>query len=280
MNGGVSPGHGSCLPTYAETRLLDPDDSEDRPEELVVVSPSSAETATPRESFRCRSLMTLLGSLLRLLDAYSLLVFVLLGIAIAAADPSIGVDQGPLRSGYSISYGATILIFLIMGIGLDAKDLLTAFANARFSLQLGILQFYSLLVLPFLTWLVSLLLAFSNIKPVLIAGLVVTACLPTTISSCIVLTSSSGGNEILAIAMAAIGNSIGVVISPLTIVLFSSYGANGGLNASKIGGIYLDLFTKVIAPLIVGVATKNFPLERVRKTVGTFTKVLELGDIQ
>ena len=123
MNGGFSPGYRPCLPPYAETQLLDPDDAEDRPVEEMV-SPTSAETAIPRESFRCRSLMTLLGSLLRLLDAYSLLVFVLLGIALAAADPRIGVDNGPLRSAYSISYGATILIFLIMGIGLDASDLL------------------------------------------------------------------------------------------------------------------------------------------------------------
>lgn len=210
---------------------------------------------------------------LKLLDSYSLLAFVLLGIGVAAADPNIGVDNGPLRSRYSISYGATIVIFLIMGLGLDAKDLVAAFSNVRFSLQLGVLQFYSLLFIPFITWLVSLLLAFSSIKPVLIAGLVITACLPTTIFPCIALTNSAGGNDFLAIAMAAIGNSIGVIISPLTIVLFSSHSANGGLGASKIGAIYLDLFVKVIAPLIVGILFKNFPIEKVKKPIGGFTKV-------
>ena len=270
------PGPRSSQTPSSKTQLLEAE-AEDRPSETML--PPSAATETQRESHDpfVTTLLRLARSSLRLLDAYSLLAFVLLGIAIAAADPSIGVDNGPLRSGYSINYGATILIFLIMGLGLDASDLLAAFADARFSMQLGVLQFYSLLVLPFLTYLLSLLLALSSIKPVLIAGLVVTSCLPTTISSCIVLTSSAGGNEILAIAMAAIGNSIGVVISPLTIVLFSSYGGKGGLGASKIGGIYLDLFIKVIAPLILGVIFKNFPIESVRREVGKYTKVISIN---
>ena len=51
------------------------------------------------------------------------------------------------------------------------------------------------------------------------SGLVVLACLPTTIGSCVAHTGMAGGNQGLALVNSVLGNLAGVVVTPLLVVL-------------------------------------------------------------
>lgn len=208
-----------------------------------------------------------------LLSTHSLLVSFVLAIALAAVAPSIGLDQGPIRAQYSISYGATMLIFLLLGLSLELADV-RAFASRSSSVaQLISLQTHSLCLVPLMVWPIAALLRDTQINPHLISGLVVLSCLPTTISTCVVLTVSSAGTELLAVAMATVGNTLGVLLAPLSIALLLHSDGAASLGARQVGASYADMLVKVFLPLGTGVALRAWPDARVSTAVRANVKV-------
>lgn len=71
--------------------------------------------------------------------------------------------------------------------------------------------------------------------------------MPTTISSNIVMTRQAGGNEAAALINATVGNLLGIVLSPLLLLLYL-----GTRTTVPFGKILLDLAYTVLIPLVVG----------------------------
>ncbi len=82
-------------------------------------------------------------------------------------------------------------------------------------------------------------------------GLLILACLPTTIGSCVAITGLAGGNQGLAVINSMLGNLLGLIVTPLLILLFL-----GRTGTAPVGTVITQLSLLVVAPVLVGQAVR------------------------
>ena len=87
----------------------------------------------------------------------------------------------------------------------------------------------------------------------LLKGLLISSCLPTTVSMCVVLTKTAGGNDAAAIFNAAFGNLLGIFVTPLSILLLV-----GDESSLALTDVLLKLTLKILVPLAVGQCVQYF----------------------
>ena len=120
--------------------------------------------------------------------------------------------------------------------------------NAFKSVKLNVcIQCITFGVVPFLFWLIHLLLKSVHFHQALADGFCILGCLPMTVNMCYVLTTSANGDSSAALLNATLGNIIGTFVSPLLIL--------GMLNVAasvSYGSVLVKLLYKVLIPLIVG----------------------------
>ncbi|KAF9345865.1 hypothetical protein BGX26_002664 [Mortierella sp. AD094] len=145
-----------------------------------------------------------------------LLLGLAVGITLAHYFPGAGKTGGPIRPEYSVKYGITACIFLLSGLSLKTKDILKSALNYRAHL---VTQLTSFIAIPLFVKALTTLLGFSSLNDTLLAGMCFTSAMPTTISSNVVMTSNSDGTESLALFNAALGNLLGVFISPIIVLI-------------------------------------------------------------
>jgi sodium/bile acid cotransporter 7 len=172
-------------------------------------------------------------------------------IILARYFPLWGHTGGPIRPEYSVKYGITSCIFLLSGLSLKTRDLLTSAMNYRAHL---IVQITSFVIIPLFVKAITSLLGLTSMNAKLLAGMAVTSATPTTISSNVVMTANSDGNESLALFNAAFGNLLGVFISPLIvlILLHSTPETPSGQHGLDYTTILRDLGTTILIPIVVG----------------------------
>ena len=113
-----SPETFSPLPRHSKLQ----DDEEDDDGDLRLQTSTS--TSSP-----CASVSRQLRSIF---DTHFFLIFVVLAILLAYAAPGVGKSGGVLISQYTISYGATIGIFLLTGFSLKSSEFANAFMSLGF----------------------------------------------------------------------------------------------------------------------------------------------------
>ncbi|KAF9368895.1 hypothetical protein CPB97_004165 [Podila verticillata] len=172
-------------------------------------------------------------------------------IILARYFPGWGRTGGPIRPEYSVKYGITSIIFLLSGLALKTKDLLVSAINYRAHL---LVQVTSFVVIPLFVKAVTSLIGLSSFNATLLAGMAVTSATPTTISSNVVMTANSNGSESLALFNAALGNLLGVFISPVIvlILLHNSEASPSGQHGLDYATILRDLGTTILVPIVVG----------------------------
>ena len=134
-------------------------------------------------------------------------------VALASLCPGLGATGGPLQPEITVNVIAVRLMFLISGFNLPTSELRASVANVR----------ANALIQSFVFGVAGFVVAFA-VKPALIAhfafdprlanGLVVLACLPTTIGSGVALTNAAGGSVGVALFHAVFSNLAGVALSP------------------------------------------------------------------
>ena len=157
----------SPLPKSGDTGIdHNADEEEEEDEELDEVEDSGEEDpSTPTESGNiCQQIK-------RFINAQFFLLAVVAAVGIALAAPSVGKTGGILHSEYTISYGATICIFLLTGLSLRTAELAKAFLSVGFNCYT---QCFSFLAIPAMTYPVVKLLEGSFISPDLLDGLLIT----------------------------------------------------------------------------------------------------------
>ncbi|AQK88628.1 putative sodium/metabolite cotransporter BASS4 chloroplastic [Zea mays] len=82
-----------------------------------------------------------------------------------------------------------------------------------------------------------------------ITGLAIFCCMPTTLSSGVILTQLVGGNSALALAMTVASNLLGIIIVPLSLARYIGTGAGVSLPTEK---LFRSLVTRLLIPLIIG----------------------------
>ncbi|KAI9257681.1 SBF-like CPA transporter family-domain-containing protein [Sporodiniella umbellata] len=204
---------------------------------------------------------------------YWFLLGLLIAIVLAVEFPNVARKGGYIRAEWSIKWGAVVIIFLISGLSLRTRIL--AETILRFRLHL-LIQIINLFLIPvFVFGLVILFFKLRmDISSLLLVGVVIAACTPTTVSSNVVMTKNAKGNEASALMNAALGNVLGIFVSPALVSFFQKSlidatpekeSTTEAAGAVDFGSVLKQLGLTVLAPLVVGQVIQWFFTEPVAK---------------
>ncbi|KAM6949126.1 sodium/bile acid cotransporter 7 [Aplochiton taeniatus] len=162
----------------------------------------------------------------------------------AKLQPSFGAKGGPLKPEYTITYISVAAIFFNSGLSLKTEELTSALLHVRLHL---LVQCFTLLFFPLAIWLLLQILSLTSINPWLLKGLQTVGCMPPPVSSAVILTKAVGGNEAAAIFNSAFGSFLGIVVTPVLLLLFL-----GSSSSVPFSSIFSQLFMTVVVPLVLG----------------------------
>ncbi|KAL4842998.1 hypothetical protein H8958_001461 [Nasalis larvatus] len=178
------------------------------------------------------------------------MVGIVLAIAGAKLEPSIGVNGGPLKPEITVSYIAVATIFFNSGLSLKTEELTSALVHLKLHL---FIQIFTLAFFPATIWLFLQLLSITPINEWLLKGLQTVGCMPPPVSSAVILTKAVGGNEAAAIFNSAFGSFLRLVLTLLLLLLFL-----GSSSSVPFTSIFSQLFMTVVVPLIIGQIVRRY----------------------
>ncbi|GAB1742371.1 hypothetical protein NU219Hw_g7921t1 [Hortaea werneckii] len=173
-----------------------------------------------------------------------------------------------------INYLCVTLIFLVTGCTIDTQTLIRNYSKWRTHLYVQMACF--LLTSAVVFGVVSAVAtdrAFMD--PGLLVGLIFLGCVPTTISSNVVMTRQAQGNTALTVVQTTVGNFLGVFLTPALVTMYTGVGTwynavllppsrdqqNGG-GGGRFGEIYArvlkQLSLSLYLPLIIGQLLRHF----------------------
>ncbi|XP_026092450.1 sodium/bile acid cotransporter 7 [Carassius auratus] len=199
------------------------------------------------------------------------IIGIVLVITCAKLAPSVGVKGGPLRPEITITYIAVSVIFFNSGLSLKTEELASALMHVKLHF---FVQTFTLVFFPIAVWLLLKVLVLTAINEWLLRGLQTVACMPPPVSSAVILTKAVGGNEAAAIFNSAFGSFLGIVFTPLLLLVFL-----GSSSSVPFTSIFSQLFMTVVVPLIVGQVCRRFLrefLDRRKPPFGTVSSVVLL----
>uniref|UniRef100_A0A452DXB8 Sodium/bile acid cotransporter n=1 Tax=Capra hircus TaxID=9925 RepID=A0A452DXB8_CAPHI len=182
------------------------------------------------------------------------MIGIVLAIAGAKLEPSIGVNGGPLKPEITVSYIAVATIFFNSGLSLKTEELTSALVHIKLHL---FIQIFTLAFFPAAVWLFLQLLSITPINEWLLKGLQTVGCMPPPVSSAVILTKAVGGNEAAAIFNSAFGSFLEPrrcslsSFSPSSVTLGSS-------SSVPFTSIFSQLFMTVVVPLIIGQIVRRY----------------------
>lgn len=145
----------------------------------------------------------------------------------------------------SIQTVLIVMMYLGMGMTTDSSVLMSGLSRWRLHL---FIQGCLFILAPLLSYaffkILSLKFGVDDSVGILFVGT-----LPTTITSCILLTKQSGGNSVGAMYNATLSQLLGVFITPLLLTLFLHTHVGGTGSISSVIG---TLMRKILIPLVIG----------------------------
>jgi sodium/bile acid cotransporter 7 len=180
---------------------------------------------------------------------HSFLIKALILILLAYAYPPLGAIY--LAPQITATWIAVIFIFVLAGMGIKTEEFKRSFQRLPFNLFVQAYNFgvVSSIVYGFSRFMVKV----NALSQSLADGMTICASLPITINMVLVLTKSAGGDEASAIFNAAIGNLIGIFLSPALILAY--LGVSGSVNLSQ---VFFKLGMRVILPICIGQLLQHF----------------------
>lgn len=205
-------------------------------------------------------------------------------IALAHSYPNFARSGGLIRGEYTIGYGAVAVIFLMLGLGTDTRELLQNIRHWRAHFTVGTLLF---LITPAIVYGIACGIKAANnpnMDDWMLAGLIVTATCPTTVALNVVMTRQADGNVVLTLCEVFIGNLLGAFILPALVQMFLT-GAWDFANPAAdllVRQLYADVMKQlgllVFVPLFVGQVVRSLFKEKVVWTLKKL-KLNKLGSI-
>ncbi|XP_064636814.1 sodium/bile acid cotransporter 7-like [Lineus longissimus] len=178
------------------------------------------------------------------------LIGIIIVIIAAHVEPSIGLKGGPLKPEITVSFLAVFIIFFNSGLSLKTEELTHAVLQVKLHL---FIQSFTLILVPFLMYLLTESLKSSPINEWLLKGLQVVGCMPPPVSSAVILTKTVGGNEAAAIFNSAFGSFLGIIFTPVLLLYY--LGSSGSVPFLA---VFSKLSVTVVVPLILGQMCRHF----------------------
>ncbi|OCK77160.1 hypothetical protein K432DRAFT_384911 [Lepidopterella palustris CBS 459.81] len=184
-----------------------------------------------------------------------------------------------------VTYLAVSIIFFITGCTLPTRILLDNYFRWKIHL---FVQLQCFLMTSATTFAVVSACATSTtfMDPWLLIGLIFAGCVPTTISSNVIMTRQAHGNTALTVVQSTLGNFLGPFLTPVLVSMYTSTGAwytrvlpSGNDNYAEIyRRVLKQLGLSLFLPMCVGQVVQNlFP--RPTKTVFTKWKLSKLSSL-
>ncbi|KAI8061178.1 SBF-like CPA transporter family-domain-containing protein [Gongronella butleri] len=195
-----------------------------------------------------------------ILKKYWFLLGLAIVILLACQFPNVARKDGYIHAEWTIKWGAVIVIFLISGLSLRTRILAQTILRVRLHF---LIQFVNLVLIPFFVFGLVLLLfkCGAQLSSLLLIGVVIAASTPTTVSSNVVMTKNAKGNEASALMNAAVGNVLGIFVSPALVSTFQGpllEATPEDESQNQVGGVVdfisvlKQLGITVMVPLLVG----------------------------
>ena len=167
-----------------------------------------------------------------------------------------------------------VTLFLIAGLKLPLDSIVSGIRNLRLHL---FIQLFVFVITPLLFFAATLPFKSTFDEPILI-GIYALACLPTTISSCIIFTQSAEGNVVGAMFNSALANLGGVIVTPLILSLLLQ-STRHSLPFEELLRILKNLSLKMLLPILVGMLSRRFIsnyIDRHKQPLSTLSNIFIL----
>ncbi|WP_136806962.1 bile acid:sodium symporter [Desulfosediminicola flagellatus] len=176
----------------------------------------------------------------------------LIGVAtLAVGDISgITVSAGLWLKGHHGPDIVIMVIFFLSGLALNTRQIRTGISDYSGT-------FVALLLIFVSAPLVAILFCYLPLSSELLIGLLLVAAMPTTLSSGVVMTGSSGGNMAHALLITILANSLAVLTIPLTLAFLLSFTGDNRIIEIDQLPIMIKIATRVLLPLIAGIILRN-----------------------
>ncbi|KMP09054.1 sodium/bile acid cotransporter 7 [Coccidioides immitis RMSCC 3703] len=216
------------------------------------------------------------------IGAFILRQYLLIGIGISCLlayfFPNVAKHGGIIHAEYSILYGAVAIIFLISGLSIAKEKLILQLLNYRVHI---LVQGISFLVVPAIMVAFVQLIYTSDhgrrIDEAVLAGYILVACFPTTISSNVAMTREAGGDDAVALMEVLVANMLGPFVTPGWTVTLLPKSPSFDLwrhADSDLDSLYRQVFQSlglsVLIPLVLGQVIRWTWPQQAKHVVETF----------
>lgn len=199
---------------------------------------------------------------------FSICIFIIF----AYINPKIGSKGGYLKPEITVKYVLVVTIFLISGLSLRTED----WKRTIFQYNIHIfIQSFTLVLVPLLVQILVVILKEFGLSKGIASGFSVVGCMPPPVSSAVILTKAAGGNEAIAVFNSVFGSFLGIIITPLLILI-----TVGSSALIPVSSTVLQLFWTIIFPLIIGQCLRYYFTTWINKnqtklnTIGSFMLLL------
>ena len=173
-----------------------------------------------------------------------LILFLLIALILAYFFPQLSTFKyQQLDLDLIIDIGV-VLVFFFYGIKLKWSEVFKDLLNWKLHLTI---QSVTFLLFPLIGLLIYPITYFNTSFSLLFISIFYLCCLPSTVSSSVVMVSLAKGNVTSAIFNASLSGLIGIVLTPLWLSLFLTQ--KGDIDT---GSIYFNLLLNVLLPVLIG----------------------------
>ena len=158
-----------------------------------------------------------------------------------------------------VTYLCVSVIFIVNGCTVSTRVLLNNYAKWKIHLFVQIQCFLMTSAITFgVVSICATNLTFMD--PGLLVGMIFTGCLPTTMSSNVIMTKQAHGNHALTMVQSTLGNFLGPFLTPVLITMYTSSGAwytqvlpqNDGGYGKIYQRVFKQLGLSIFLPLVCG----------------------------
>lgn len=195
----------------------------------------------------------------------------LIGIVVAALVAFVIPARGGFADGFDIAVKLAIaLLFFLYGARLSTQEALKGLTNWRLHL---VILLFTFVVYPLIGLVLRPMTAIMSTE--LYQGVLFMTLVPSTVQSSVALTGIARGNVSGAVVAASLSSLVGVIVTPLLVMLLMGTGSGVHVDAS----VFTDIALQLLLPFVLGQLAHNFAPKIAEVSKSKATKIVDRGSI-